>query len=89
MAKPMKISFETDSLFILRAGRSQRGWCARCSAEVEMIALGKAGMISNIERSELEEWLNSEELHRSQAEDGTAMICLNSLMARVQNTNSR
>jgi hypothetical protein len=51
-----------------------------------MIALENAGVISNLERRALEEWLNSGELHRSQAADGSAVVCLNSLLARLQNT---
>ena len=51
-----------------------------------MIALENAGVISNLDRPALEEWLNSGNLHRSQAADGSGLICLNSLMARVQNT---
>ena len=51
-----------------------------------MIALDDMGAISNLERPELEEWLNSRELHRLQAADGSALTCLNSLLARVQKT---
>jgi hypothetical protein len=51
-----------------------------------MIALENAGVISNLDRPALEEWLNSCDLHRSQAADGSVLICLNSLLARVQNT---
>lgn len=51
-----------------------------------MIALEDMGVISNLERPELEEWLNSGELHRLQAADGSVLTCLNSLLARVQKT---
>jgi hypothetical protein len=86
MAKRTRITIETDSLLILRGRSSVRAWCPRCAAEVEMIALDDMGVISNLERSELEEWLNSGELHRLQAADGSALTCLNSLLARVQKT---
>jgi hypothetical protein len=83
MAKQTRITIETDSLLILRGRSSRRAWCSRCAAEVEMIALEDTGVISNLERPQLEEWLNSGELHRSQA-DGSTLMCLNSLLARVQ-----
>jgi hypothetical protein len=86
MAKQTRITIETDSLLILRGRNSRRGWCPLCAAEVEMITLEDAGVISNLERRALEEWLNSGELHRSQAADGSAVVCLNSVLARVQNT---
>jgi hypothetical protein len=88
MAKQTRITIETDSLLILRGRSSVRAWCSRCAAEVEMIALEDMGVISNLERPELEEWLNSGELHRLQAADGTALTCLNSLLARVQKTTT-
>jgi hypothetical protein len=89
MAKQTKITIETDSLLILRGGNSTRAWCPRCGAEVDMIALENAGVVSNLDRSRVEEWLNSEELHRSEAADRSTLVCLNSLLARVQNTNTR
>jgi hypothetical protein len=87
MAKQTRITIETDSLLILRGRASRRVWCSRCAAEVEMVALEDLGVISNLARSEVEEWLNSGELHRLQAPDGAALTCLNSLLARVQKTN--
>ena len=89
MAKQTKITIETDSLLILRGGNSPRAWCPRCGAEVEMIALENTRVASNLDRMRVEEWLNSEELHRSEAADGSALVCLNSLLARVQNTDRR
>ncbi len=88
MGKRTKITIETDSLLILRGRNSTRAWCTRCGAAGEMIALETAGVISNLERPALEEWLNSGELHQSQAADGSAMICMNSLLARVRNSKT-
>ena len=88
MGKRTKITIETDSLLILRGRNSTRAWCPLCAAEGEMIALENAGLISNLERPALEEWLNSAELHRSQAADGSVLICLNSLLARVRNSKT-
>jgi hypothetical protein len=89
MTKRTKITIETDSLLILRGRSLRSAWCPQCAAVGEMIALEDAGVISNLERPALEEWLNSEQLHRSQASDGSTLICLNSLLARVQNTKIR
>jgi hypothetical protein len=86
MAKQTTITIETDSLLILRGRNSRRTWCPLCAAEGEMIALENRGVISNLEKPALEEWLNARGLHRSQAGDGSTLICLNSLRARLQNT---
>lgn len=88
MAKQTRITIETDSLLIVQGRSSLRGWCSRCSAEVDMIALEDTRVISNLEQLELEEWLSSGELHRFQAAGGSALICLNSLLARVQKTTT-
>jgi hypothetical protein len=88
MAKQTTITIQSDSLLILQGRTSRRAWCPLCAAEGEMIALEDTGVISNLERGALEDWLNSGELHRSQAADGSTLICLNSLLARVRNTKS-
>ena len=61
MAKQMTITIESDSLLILRGRGSRRAWCPLCAAEGEMIALEETGVISNLERPALEDWLNSDE----------------------------
>jgi hypothetical protein len=88
MAKQTTITVETDSLLIVRGRSSGHGWCTRCEAEVETIALENTGLITNLERPALEEWLNSEGLHRLLAADGSTVTCLDSLLARVQKTKT-
>ena len=88
MVKYTKITIETDSLLILRARNSRWAWCPQCAAETDVIALEGLGVITNVQRAALQEWLNSGELHRSQTVDGSELICLNSLLARAQNTKT-
>jgi hypothetical protein len=52
-----------------------------------MIAVENTGAISNLDQRALERWLTSGELHRTNAPDGSSVICLNSLLACLQNTN--
>jgi hypothetical protein len=66
----------------------RHAWCAACAAEGEVIALEEVGLISNLERSALEEWLNSGNLHRLQSADGSTFICLKSLLTRLQKTKT-
>jgi hypothetical protein len=88
MTKQTRITIETDSLLFLRGRSSTRTWCPLCSAESEMVALENLQVISNLDRPSLEEWINSGELHRLQGENGSRLVCLNSLLARVRNTKS-
>ncbi len=48
-----------------------------------MLALDAAAVMSNLRLSEIEEWINSVDLHRSQAADGMQWICVNSLLWAV------
>jgi hypothetical protein len=88
MAKHTKITIETDSLLVLRGRKALRAWCPQCTARSEMIPLEGIGVISNLSPAEVEIWLESEAIHRSQATDGTPLICLNSLLKRVHNANA-
>ena len=83
MAKQTTITIETNSLLVVRGAGSMRAWCPRCGAEAEMIALESLGVVSNLDRSAVEEWLNSQELHRTHAATGSQVICVNSLVAHL------
>ena len=48
-----------------------------------MIALCSLAVVSNLDGPEVEEWLNSGDLHRSNAVDGSSVICVNSLLAHL------
>jgi hypothetical protein len=89
MAKQTKITIETDSLLILRGRTPLWGWCQWCNAETEMIPVDGVGVISNLAAPEVQAWMKSEDLHRSQAPDGETLICLNSLLKRVQKFKNR
>jgi hypothetical protein len=84
MSKETKITIETESILILRGRSSLRAWCPNCGSEVEMIPLDGVGVISNLVPSEVEAWIQSEDLHHTLAADGAPMICLNSILKRVQ-----
>ena len=87
MAKQTTITVETSSLLILQGRISPRAWCPQCAAEEDMIAVENTGAISNLDPRALERWLTSGALHRTNAPDGSSVICLNSLLACLQNTN--
>lgn len=86
MAKRTKVRIETDSLLVLRARKSLRGWCPRCGAEAEMIPLNEVGVVSNLPSAEMQAWMESADLHCTRTADGTALICLNSMLKRVHRT---
>jgi len=85
MAKHTTITIETRSLLVLHSRRLGSAWCPVYGADVETIALEGTGANSDIDRVALDQWLSSGELHRAQSSDGSSLICLNSLLARVRN----
>ena len=50
---------------------------------------GGASAIAGAHAPPLEKWFNSGELRQLRAADGSTLICLNSFLARVQNTKTR
>ena len=88
MAKQTKITIETDSLLVIRGAVSLRGWCPECATEGEVIPFDGIGVISNLTPSEVQAWLESEAIHHSQTPEGTRLICLNSLLKRVQKSQA-
>jgi hypothetical protein len=88
MTRQTKITFETDSLLFLRGRNSFRGQCPLCRGESEMVALENLQVVSNLDRASLEEWINASDLHRLKSDNGSSLICLNSLLALVRNTQS-
>jgi hypothetical protein len=88
MRRHTKITIETESLLVLKGRNTRRAWCLACATESEVIALEEIGLISNLERSALDQWLNSGNLHLSQTVGGSTLICLNSLLACAQKTKN-
>ena len=49
-----------------------------------MIPLQGLGVLSNLLPAEVQDWIDSEDLHRAAAPDGAPLICLNSMLRKVQ-----
>ena len=86
MAKRTRITIKTDSLLVLRGRKSVRAWCPQCATEAEMIPLNDVGVVSNLPSEEVQAWMESPDLHHTKTADGTALICLNSMLKRVRRT---
>lgn len=83
MAKRTTITIETRSLLVFRSESSTQAWCPVCAARVDMLLLEGASLV--VEHAPvLAEWLHSGEVHRVDLADGSALVCLDSLLARAQ-----
>jgi len=85
MTKQTTITIETKSLLVLCSRSSRRAWCPVCGVEAEVIVVER-GLLSSQEAPAFDQLLNSGEVHRADAPDGSILICLSSLLNRVQNT---
>jgi hypothetical protein len=88
MARQTRITIETESLLVMKGSSSLRAWCPRCQAESEMIPIEGVGVMSNLTPEAVEAWIQSEDLHHSRSADDAPLICLNSLLKRVQRTTT-
>jgi hypothetical protein len=88
MARHTTITIATSSVLTLRGGISARAWCPECGAERQMLALEHVDVLSKLDHFALSAWLDSSGVHRSRGTSGQALICLDSLLARVRHTPS-
>ena len=84
--KRTEITVETEQIWIIRKSRARRGWCADCGREVDMVRLDEAGVIPGritpplTAQPMLPGCGDNRGWHWSQAEDGTALVCLESAL---------
>jgi hypothetical protein len=86
VTKRTTITVATESSVVLRTRGAKRVWCSRCGAEMERIAPG-APLTSPILR-DVRQLLESGQLHQFEAADGSARLCLSSLLAFVRKTKT-
>ena len=74
-----KITIETESLLVIREGRTVIAWCPDCQAEVEVMA-----MADGAAAAQLLSGFPAGTPHIWSRPDGIAQICIPSLMQRSQ-----
>ena len=78
--KTTRITVETESLTIVRRSKATSAWCPDCRAQVEVITLGKDRLEEPGTAAQLQQWLGTGKLHFWKQADGSARICLSSLL---------
>ncbi len=82
MGKRTTITIETRSFVVLRSEGTTRAWCSVCNTECEVIAIEPVG---RAELPDLQQWLSSAGVHKAYSADGKPLLCLQSILACVQN----
>jgi len=80
VGKTTKITVKTETLTIIRRAKAAVAWCPDCCADVEVITLGADTLAESIVNSRLRTWLASGRLHFWQQANGSAQLCLPSLL---------
>src|SRR5208282_881117 len=80
VVKTTKITIETESLLVVRRGKTIVTWCPACCAEADAMTLEGDGLGGEIPSTLLSEWLAAGKLHFWSPDGGPALICLRSLL---------
>ena len=88
VAKTTRITIETESLLIVRRGKTVMTWCPVCCAEAEAMTLEDDGFGDDISSALFREWLEAGKLHLSSPDGGPAQICLTSLVRCFESENA-
>lgn len=80
VAKTTRITIETESLVVVRRGKTIVAWCPVCCAEAEAMTLEDNSFGQDIPSTLLRDWLASGKLHLWSSDGGPARICLTSLL---------
>ena len=80
MAKTTKITIETESLLVVRRGKTIVTWCPACCAEADAITLEGDGLGEDVPSTLLSEWLAAGKLHLWSPDGGPDLVCLSSLL---------
>jgi len=90
VAKLITITIETNSVMVLRARSAGRLWCTLCRSEGELLKFDPRSKDLGAAFAALQAFIASGDVHQHQAPDGSMLICLNSLMAFIDDrTQSR
>ena len=84
--KRTEITIETDRLLIIRRRRTVRFWCRQCRREVDMIDLREAEALTGTPQAVLSCGRGDRGWHWSQAEDGSPLLCLESVRRSLQSS---
>jgi hypothetical protein len=78
--KTTRITVETELLVVIRRAKAVLAWCPECLANVETITLDADSLSEPATAAQIQEWLATGKLHLWQPVNGSAQICVTSLL---------
>ena len=80
VVKTTRITIETESLLVVRKGKTVVTWCPVCCAQAEAMTLEDGSLGADVPSALLREWLAAGMLHLWSLDCGPAHVCLKSLL---------
>jgi hypothetical protein len=80
VVKTTRITIESENLLVVRRGKTIVTWCPACCADVEVMMLEGDSLGKDIPSSYLADRLKTGKLHLRRSAEGSAQICLSSLL---------
>ena len=80
VVRATRITIETESLLVVRRGKTIVTWCPACCAQAEAMTLDGDSLADAIPSTLLRDWLAAGKLHFWSPDGGPAQICLTSLL---------
>jgi hypothetical protein len=80
LVRTSRITFETDTLMVIRRARAVVTWCPDCHAEVDVITFTSDSFPGPATVAQLQQWLGVGKLHLWQPTDSPTQICVPSLL---------
>lgn len=89
VVKTTRITIETESLLVVRRGKTIVTWCPACCAEAEAMTLEGASLGEDLPSALIREWLATGKLHFWSPDGGPAQICITSLLRCLESEDAR
>jgi hypothetical protein len=78
--KTTRITLETETLVIVRHAKAAVSWCPGCRAKVDVVTLDADSVVEPATAAQIRHWQATGKLHFSQPANGSAQICVSSLL---------
>ncbi len=78
--KTTRITVETDTLVIVRRAKAAVSWCPGCRDVVDVVTLDADSLVEQGTAAQIRQWQATGKLHLSDLGNGSAQICVNSLL---------
>lgn len=75
-----EVTVETRRFLVIRRRQMLRGWCQECGCDVDMVGMPELERVSGMSALDLRDSNQAGTWHFCKAPDGTAQICLESLL---------